>query len=65
MARIKTVSHRTSGDFPLARAIVHTPIALEMELEGDTSPSRICLPYRDVRKFQNNGSNVGKVPKML
>ena len=65
MAHIRIVSHRTSGDFPSARAIVHTPIAPEMEQEGDASSSRIRLPYRDVRKFQHDGSNDSKIPKML
>jgi hypothetical protein len=65
MARIRTVFHRTSGDFPSARAIVHIPITPEMEQEGEVSLSRIHLPYQDVRKFQNNGSNAGKIPKML
>jgi hypothetical protein len=64
MARIWTVSHRICGDFPSARAIVHTPIAPEME-QGEASSSRIRLPYRDVRKFHHDGSNAGKIPKML
>jgi hypothetical protein len=49
----------------LARAIVHTPIALEMNQEGEVSPSWIHLLDQDVRKFQHDGSNVGKMPKML
>jgi hypothetical protein len=65
MARIRIVSHHTSGDFSSARAIVHTPIAPEMEQEGEASSSRIHLPYRDVCKFQHDRSNVGKIPKML
>jgi hypothetical protein len=44
---------------------MHTPIALEMEQEGEASSSRINLPYRDVHKFQHDGSNAGKIPKML
>jgi hypothetical protein len=64
MARISVVSHRTSGDFPWARAIVHTPIALEMEQEGEASLSSIHLSYRDIHKF-HYGSNVGKISKML
>jgi hypothetical protein len=35
MARIRIVSHRTSGDFSLAHAIVHTHIALKMKQEGE------------------------------
>jgi hypothetical protein len=65
MAPIRTISHPSSGDFLSAHAIVHTPIALEMEQEGEASPSRIRLSYRDVRKFQHDGSNAGKIPKML
>jgi hypothetical protein len=65
MARIRTISHRTRGDFSFARAIVHTPIALEMEQEGDASLSWIHLLCRDVPKFQHDGSIAGKIPKML
>jgi hypothetical protein len=36
-----------------------------MESEGESRPSRICLPYRDVRKFQNDGLEAGKIPKMF
>jgi hypothetical protein len=36
-----------------------------MESEGESWPSRICLPYRDVRKFQNDGLEAGKIPKMF
>jgi hypothetical protein len=64
MARIRTASHRTSANFASARAIVHTSIALEME-QGEASLSRTRLPYRDVRKFQHDRSNPGKIPKML
>jgi hypothetical protein len=65
MARIRTISHRTRGDFPSARVIVHTPIAPEMEQEGQASSSRIHLLYQNVRRFHHNGSNGGKIPKML
>jgi hypothetical protein len=65
MARIRTIFHCTSGDFPLASAIVHTLIALGMEQEGEASSSRIHLLYQDARKFQHDGSNAGKIPKML
>jgi hypothetical protein len=57
--------NRTSGDFASARAIVHTCVALEMEQEGEARSSWIHLLYRDVRKFQHDGSNDGKIPKML
>jgi hypothetical protein len=65
MAHIKIISHHTSCVFSLARTIVHTPIAPEMEQEGEVSPSRIHLPYRDVCKFKHDGSNDGKIPKIL
>jgi hypothetical protein len=65
MAHIKTISHHTSGDFLLACAIVHSPITLEMDQEGEANSSKIHLPYRDVCKFQHDGSNDGKIPKML
>jgi hypothetical protein len=65
MARIMTVSHHTHGDFSSARAILHTPIAPEMEQEGEASSSRIRLPYRDVRKFQRDESNAGAIPGFL
>jgi hypothetical protein len=65
MAHIRIVSHRTSGDFLSARTIVHTPIAPEMEQEGEASSSWICLPYRDVCKFYPDGSDAGKIPEML
>jgi hypothetical protein len=65
MAHIKIVSHHISGDFLLACAIVHTPIAPEMEQEGEASPPRIHLLYWDVHKFQHDGSNAGKISKML
>jgi hypothetical protein len=64
MARIRTASHRTSGAFLLECVIVHTPIVLETE-QGEASSSRARLPYRDVHKFQYNGSNAGKIPNML
>jgi hypothetical protein len=35
------------------------------ESEGESRPSRIRLTYRDVHTLQNNGSEVGKIPKML
>jgi hypothetical protein len=36
-----------------------------MESEGESRPSRIRLPYRDVCKFHNDGLEAGKFPKML
>jgi hypothetical protein len=65
MPRIRNVSHRTHGDFLSTCVIVHTPIAPEMEQEGEASSSRIHLPYQDVHMFQHDESNTGKIPKML
>jgi hypothetical protein len=64
MSRIKIVSLPTSGDLPLAVAIVHATIALEMEPEGEARQSRIRLPYWDVHKFRNDGSESDNIPKM-
>jgi hypothetical protein len=36
-----------------------------MEHKGETRSSRIHLTYRDVHDFQHDGSNAGKIPKML
>jgi hypothetical protein len=36
-----------------------------MESEGESKPSRIHLPYRDVHKFCIDGLEAGKFPKML
>jgi hypothetical protein len=44
--------------------MVHTPIAPEMK-HGEASSLRTRLPYRDVHKFQHDGSNAGKISKML
>jgi hypothetical protein len=65
MAHIRNVSHRICGDFPSAHAIVRTPIAPEMEQEGEACSWRIHLLYWDVHKLQHGGSNAGKIPKML
>jgi hypothetical protein len=65
MACIRSIFHRTRGDFPSARVIDHTPIAPEIEQEVEVRPSRIHLLYQDVCKFQHDGSNASKIPKML
>jgi hypothetical protein len=36
---------------------VHTSITPKIEQEGESSPTRIHLPYQDVHKFQHDGSN--------
>jgi hypothetical protein len=65
MASIRIIFDSISGDFPSARAIVHTPIALEMQQEIEARLSRIRLMYQDVRKFQHDRSNASKISKVL
>jgi hypothetical protein len=64
MPHIRIISHRTCGDVPSACVMVHTPIAPKM-VQEEASLSRIHIPYRDVRKFQHDGSDASKIPKML
>jgi hypothetical protein len=61
MAHFQNVPHHTNGDIASAYAIVH----MSMESKGESRPSRIRLPYRDVHKFRNDGSEARKIPKML
>jgi hypothetical protein len=61
MAHHEIVSHHSSGD-PVA---THVIANIVMESEGESRTSRIHLPYRDVRKFRNDGMEAGKIPKML
>jgi hypothetical protein len=46
-------------------AAVHAMENIAMESEGESRPSRIRIPYRDIRKFHNDGLKAGKIPKML
>jgi hypothetical protein len=46
-------------------AVVHAMENITMESEGESRLSRIRLPYRDVRKFHNDGLEAGKIPKVL
>ncbi len=46
-------------------AAVHAMEKIAMESEGESRPSRIRIPYRDIRKFHNDGLEAGKFPKML
>ena len=46
-------------------AAVHAMENIAMESEGESRPSRIRIPYRDIRKFHNDGLEAGKIPKML
>jgi hypothetical protein len=61
MAHLKIIPHHSNDDAAIAHAIAN----IAMESEGESRPSRIHLPYRDVRKFHNDGLEAGKFPKML
>jgi hypothetical protein len=61
MAHHEIVPHHSNGDAAAAHAIAN----ITLESEGESRPSRICLPYCDVRKFWNDGLEAGKIPKML
>jgi hypothetical protein len=61
MAHLEIIPHHSNDDAAVAHAIAN----IAMELEGESRSSRICLPYRDVHKFRNNGLEAGKIPKML
>jgi hypothetical protein len=61
MACQEIISHHSSGNTAAANAIVH----IAMESEGESRPTRIHLPYRDVCRFRNDGLEAGKIPKML
>jgi hypothetical protein len=61
MAHLKIIPHHSNDDAAAAHAIAN----IAMESEGELRSLRIRLPYRDVRKFHNNGLEAGKFPKML
>jgi hypothetical protein len=61
MAHLEIIPHHSNDDATTMHAIAN----ITMESEGESRPSRICLPYRDVRKFRNDGLEAGKFPKML
>jgi hypothetical protein len=61
MAHLEIIPHHSSGDAAAAHAIAN----IAMESEGESRPSRIRLPYRDVHKLCNDGLEAGKFPKML
>jgi hypothetical protein len=60
MARLEIIPHANDEV-----AAVHAMENIAMESEGESRPSRMCIPYRDVRKFHNDGLEAGKIPKML
>jgi hypothetical protein len=61
MAHHEIIPHHSNGAVAVANAIVN----IAMESEGESRPSRIRLPYRDVCKFCNDGLEARKIPKML
>jgi hypothetical protein len=61
MAHHEIISHHSNSDATAANAIVN----IFTESEGESRPSSIHLPYQDVRKFQNDELEAGKIPKML
>jgi hypothetical protein len=60
MAHLEIIPHANDDV-----AVVHAMENIAMESEGESRPSRIRLPYRDVHKFHNDGLEAGKIPKML
>jgi hypothetical protein len=61
MAHLEMIPHHSNDD----AAATHVIANIAMESEGESRPSRIHLPYRDVHKFRNDGLEGGKIPKML
>jgi hypothetical protein len=61
MAHLEVIPHHFNDDTVAAHAIGNIAI----ESEGESRPSRIHLPYRDVHKFHNDGLEARKFPKML
>jgi hypothetical protein len=61
MAHHEIIPHHSNGAVAVANAIVN----IAMESEGESRPSRIRLPYRDVCKFRNDGLEARKIPKIL
>jgi hypothetical protein len=61
MAHVEIIPHHSNDDVATAHAIAN----IAMESKGESRPSRIRLPYRDVRKFCNDGLEAEKFPKML
>jgi hypothetical protein len=61
MTHRETIHHHSNGDATAVNAIVN----IAMESEGESRPSRIHIPYQDVRKFCNDGIEARKIPKML
>jgi hypothetical protein len=61
MAHLKIIHHHSNDDAAAAHSIAN----IVVESEGESRLSRIHLPYRDVRKFRNDGLEAEKIPKIL
>jgi hypothetical protein len=61
MAHQEIIPHHSNGDTAASNAMLN----ITMESEGESRPARIYLPYQDVHKFQNDGLEAAKIPKML
>jgi hypothetical protein len=61
MAHLEIIPHHSNDD----AAATHVIANIAMESEGESRPSRIHLPCRNVHKFRNDGLEAQKFPKML
>jgi hypothetical protein len=61
MAHLEIIPPHSNNDV----VAVHAMENIAMESEGESRPSRIRLPYRDVHKFDNDGLEAGKILNML
>jgi hypothetical protein len=61
MAHLEIIPYHSKDDAAAAHAIAN----IVVESEGGSRSSRIHLPYRDVRKFYNDGLEARKITKML
>jgi hypothetical protein len=61
MAYPEIIPHHSNDD----AAAMHVIANITVESEGESRPLRIRVPYRDVHKFQNDGLEARKFPKML
>jgi hypothetical protein len=61
LAPQEIIPHHSNGDAAASNVMLN----IAMESEGESSPSRIHLPYWDIHKFHNDGLEARKIPKML
>jgi hypothetical protein len=61
MAHLEIILHHSNNGVAAAHAIAN----IAVESEGESRPTKIRLPYRDVRKFHNDGLEARKLPKIL